>query len=209
MSRSRRRLIPYVRALVTAIPDSSSCCRLCLLLCVHARRARVCVRRCSCVIRGCVWNYRIYTNTMSGSGIAFHSRSAQSFSETTSSQTQSETKSSGSNCPTKTSDDNCREDNNACYWPLFIFIILFIIVVIVCFCSGWGSCGTGSGAGWGGFGTAGAVGFALLFFIIWIIILWFFCRSGQMVGAWFFLLLIFALVFIWWIASVLANLGCC
>lgn len=115
-------------------------------------------------------------------------------------------------CPRNDRDDSrtdtCDNDNNCtnqgtCYWPIFIFIILFIIILIVCFCSGWdhrSQCG--------GFGGGTAIAGVFLFFIIWILLLWFFCRSGNMTAAWFFLILIFAIIFVWWIASLLANLGC-
>jgi hypothetical protein len=116
--------------------------------------------------------------------------------------------SSQSSQPSRDSRDNCdtrsKDGCGACYWPVFIFVILFIIILIVCFCSGWDY-----SANCGSWGTGGIFGGLFLFFIIWIIILFFFCRSGDMTAAWFFLILIFALIFVWWIANLLSNLGRC
>lgn len=161
-------------------------------------------------------NYHALRNTMSSSvqvgnapsGVSLHSRNYDSSYSSKSTETASTT-SDQSKCPkTKTEDDCCEPKNQACYWPLIIFIILFIIVVIVAFCCGGisGAGGCGSSSMWGG---GAGIGAAILFFIVWLIILWFFCSCGQMVGAWFFLLFIFAIIFIYWIASALANLNCC
>lgn len=145
----------------------------------------------------------------STTGVEFYSKATdpRSHEDASSDSTQTQStngKDTDSSC-TKSTDDNCSKDREACYWPLFIFIIIFIIIIIVCFCGGYGS-SWNNGCGSGGMGLIGG---AILFFIIWIIALWFFCRSGNMVAAWFFLVLIFALLFTWWIASILAGLSCC
>jgi hypothetical protein len=92
-----------------------------------------------------------------------------------------------------------------CWFPLLIFIFIFIIVVIACFCSGYGFCGMDktNDRGYRGSHIAAAV---FLFFIIWILVLAFFCNSGDSQSAWFFLLLFIAIIIVWFIACFLGNL---
>ena len=109
--------------------------------------------------------------------------------------------SSGKKCD---SDTSTKSDSGSCggnYWPLIIFVILFVIILVAIFACGghsWASDNGCSGFLFGG---------AFLFFIIWILVLWFFCRAGEMTGAWFFFFLLFAIIFTMFIASVLGNCG--
>jgi lipopolysaccharide export LptBFGC system permease protein LptF len=96
----------------------------------------------------------------------------------------------------KHSDDDYSSWTWSCYWPLIIFIFLFIIIIIALFCSGFDDGKHGN--------KTGTIAYVILFFIIWTIIIGYFCRSGDLTAAWFFLLLFIAIIFIWWIASKLA-----
>ena len=106
------------------------------------------------------------------------------------------------------SDDCDNKDkkgyNYGCWAPVIIFIIIFIIFIVLIACTGWDYGSYGGGCS--GYHMAGA---ALLFFIIWILILCFFCKSGDSTMAWFFLLLIIAIAIIWCFASFLNRLSCC
>ena len=92
-------------------------------------------------------------------------------------------------------DEDCEEERDCCYWPLIIFIIIFIILLICGGCTSYG-------------GEHKSIGIAcLLFFIIvWGLVLWFFCRSGNTFAAWFFLLLAIAVLIIYAIACLLDGL---
>lgn len=100
---------------------------------------------------------------------------------------------------------DCKTSGWACWAPVLVFIILFIIVMIGVFCSGCDYKGY-AGKGWTGCGIAGVV---LLFFVIWLLLLCFFCKSGDTRAAWFFMLLLIAIVFVWVIACFLGKLTAC
>lgn len=101
------------------------------------------------------------------------------------------------------SDDKEKGYGYGCYLPLIIFIVLFIIFGLLIMCTG---CDYGSYSdGCSGYHLAGA---AILFFIVWILILWFFCRSGDSTMGWFFLLLIIALAIIWAFSCFLNKISC-
>jgi hypothetical protein len=90
----------------------------------------------------------------------------------------------------------------ACWAPLVIFIILFIILIIVCVCVGWGR------DGYGGCNRSEMAGFAFLVFIVWVLILGYLCWSGNVAAAWFFLFLLPAIFFLWWISRYIGRFCC-
>jgi hypothetical protein len=87
------------------------------------------------------------------------------------------------------------EAENICYWPVWIFLFIFIIILLVCGCTCY--------AGSYGSNVLAAI---LFFIIIWALVLWFFCRSGNTFAAWFFLLLAIAVLIVWVVARYLDGL---
>lgn len=113
----------------------------------------------------------------------------------------SHSSSSGKKCDTDTASKCDKSSSCGNYWPLIIFVILFVIILVAIFACGghsWASENGHYGFLFGGL---------FLFFIVWILVLWFFCRAGEMTGAWFFFFLLFAIIFTWFIASVLGHCG--
>jgi hypothetical protein len=96
--------------------------------------------------------------------------------------------------------ESCEKSGWACWFPLILFVILFIIVIIIAFSCGWHQ--DGCGYGWSQSHMACGVA---LFFIIWLLILGWFCWSGNAAAAWFFFLLIIAIVIVWAIAQALGR----
>lgn len=105
------------------------------------------------------------------------------------------------------SDDGCGEEkgyhhvkpvNVDCCgtcWPVIIFIIFAIIVLI----------GILLTPKYDGNTKAWTFFVALIFFIIWALILWAFCRSGNHAIAWFLLLLPAAIAIFWLLSLFLAG----
>lgn len=119
--------------------------------------------------------------------------------------------STGSESEDTNSDDKSQksgkgEGSSWCRWaPVLVFIILFIIIMIGVFCSGCDykkHCGDG-------WSTCGIAGVVLLFFIIWLLLLCFFCKGNDSRAAWFFLLLLIAIIFVWVIACFLGKFTSC
>lgn len=80
-------------------------------------------------------------------------------------------------------------------WPVIIFIIFAIIVLIGILLTP--KC-DGNTKAWSFF-------VALVVFVIWALILWAFCRSGNHAIAWFFLLLPVAFILFWLLSLFLAG----
>lgn len=97
------------------------------------------------------------------------------------------------------SDDNCKSNDSkdgdkCCWWPIVAFIIIFIIIAI---CAGCSDHTKEHRSHW-------IAGF-LFFFIIWILVLWFFCKSGNLFAAWFFFLLFIAILLVCLVAKFLTG----
>jgi len=127
------------------------------------------------------------------------SKDEQTTSVSDDSSSHSYSSSSGKKCDTDQTSKSSRDSCTGNYWPLIIFVILFVIILVSVFACGghtWafeqGHCGF-------------LFGGMFLFFIVWILVLWFFCRAGEMTGAWFFFFLLFAIIFTMFLASVLGN----
>lgn len=120
-----------------------------------------------------------------------------SYSEDRSSETHD---SSDSN---KSGSDGSRKERRGAfsYWPIIVFVIIFIIILVSIFACGGhaAACGTGT--------TGTLFGGLFLVFILWILVLWFFCSSGSQTAAWFFVILIFAIIISLFIASFLGSCG--
>lgn len=129
----------------------------------------------------------------------------EDISQHTKTKTEVTSETGTKDCEKTVDDGQSCESNWGCWFPLIIFIFIFIIVILACFCTGygWGGMDKCNERGYKGSHIAAAV---FLFFIIWILVLAFFCNSGDSQSAWFFLLLFIAIIIVWFIACFLGNL---
>lgn len=102
-------------------------------------------------------------------------------------------------CKPSNKKDKCSSKcaGNIC-WPVIIFLVIIIIAVACIFMSSWDhSVKTTYAAG------------LIVFAVLWSLVLWFFCKSHSYAAAWFFLLVIFAVIIFWYIARFIARISVC